>query len=255
MTSIMDLLHRRSDLSTFLVHLTRGYDGKDAKENFISIIADRTIEARSPLGMAAQHEQYLAGSLASQKVACFSETPLEHTWMMIEDIDLRSVQMSSYGVVFTKTMARKQHCNPVWYIDISTRGGRDWLTVPVNELVAQAIERCTDSYGHLDAATLADEPILRLTPFFEQMGPTKSSRKEFWWEREWRHMGDFQFFASRVVALLAPEAEHSELRDFVVSQNWNRVPPFLDPKWGLERMIASMSGIDDEYIGPFPEPY
>ena len=38
MAKIEDLLQRRTDLSTFLVHLTREGDGNSALENLISII-------------------------------------------------------------------------------------------------------------------------------------------------------------------------------------------------------------------------
>lgn len=40
-----------------------------------------------------------------------------------------------------------------------------------------------------DPVALADADILHVAPFIEQMGPTTAGgRKEFWWEREWRHV-------------------------------------------------------------------
>lgn len=254
MVAIERLLHRRSDLSTVLVHLTR--DGDSAsRERLLRILGSRRIEARTALGMAKEQDAHLQGSAASQRVVCFSETPLEHTWMMTEQIDGRTMQFGSYGLVFTKTTARRMGCNPVWYLDITP--GHDWLTGPINDLVRAAVAAATDrASGQLDTAVLAGQSILKVTPFLEQMGPTNTSKKEFWWEREWRHVGDFAFMGSHVVALLAPENDHDALGQEVsaIGGSWaRRLPPILDPIWGLERMIGAMSGIDEDQLGPFPE--
>src|SRR5438552_2656405 len=98
----MDLPHRRTDLSTFLVHLTHDYGDTTARENLLSIAENNMIEARKALGPAAWLEEHLAGTVASQKVACFTETPLEHTWMMLEEIDGRSVHFEPFGLAVTK---------------------------------------------------------------------------------------------------------------------------------------------------------
>src|SRR4051794_30634633 len=72
------LLNRRSDLSTFVVHLTKdGDDGTTAHDNLVAILTDNTIEARTPRG-------WISGLTDAQKrsakVVCFSETPLEHVY-------------------------------------------------------------------------------------------------------------------------------------------------------------------------------
>jgi len=88
------------------------------------------------------------------------------------------------------------------------------------------------------------------------MGPTRLTRKEFWWEREWRHVGDFHFFVpSRIVGFLVPEADHARFAVDMIAANeiWRRKPrPLLDPSWGLERMIVSLADLDPEHVGPFP---
>ena len=48
MRNIDDILHFRADLSPFLVHLTRGYNGRTASENLESIITDRELIAGEP---------------------------------------------------------------------------------------------------------------------------------------------------------------------------------------------------------------
>lgn len=54
--------------------------------------------------------------------------------------------------------------------------------------------------------------------------------------------------------VLAPANDHEDLRDELaeIDERWAK-RPLLNPRWGLERMIAAMSGIDDEDIGPFPD--
>lgn len=251
---IEELLHRRTDLSTFLVHLTRGSDTESAKDNLLSILEAQQIDARSPLGMAQQLDSLLHGTSATQRVVCFSETPLEHTWMMVKDIEKRQQAFAPYGLVFTKTTCRRAACNPVWYLDITT--GHDWLTEPIRRLVKAAMEESETQLGEMDVETLASQDILQISPFIEQMGKPRDIRKEFWWEREWRHVGDFRFTPRKVVAVLAPEADHFSLKDEIsgMDSRWaRRDVPVLDPAWGLERMIATLAGIDADDAAPWPE--
>jgi hypothetical protein len=81
------------------------------------------------------------------------------------------------------------------------------LTVPIDQLLDQAVEDATPPRATTpDIERLASAPILRLTPFIEQMG-NPSGRKEFWWEREWRHVGDLSFGTDDIVVVFAPEDE------------------------------------------------
>jgi hypothetical protein len=255
-TTIEELLHRRTDLSTFLVHLTRDSDGSEgtARDNLLSIAKTGVMEARTAFGPAASYERQLA-DVATQKAVCFTETPLEHTWMMLQDIDGRRLKFQPYGIAITKTTARKDGFNPVWYSDITP--GRTWPITAVNTMVKEAIADATGHSGSVDVEALKADPrfpLFRLTPFFEQMGPTNTSRKEFWWEREWRRSGDHRVRPRRIVAVLAPADDHDALRGDLakIDEKWAE-RPLLDPRWGLERMIAAMSGIDDEDLGPFPD--
>ncbi|MDU0299845.1 hypothetical protein [Streptomyces sp. PAL114] len=112
----------------------------------------------------------------TQRTVCFTETPLEHAWMMSEKIPSRRIRFNGYGLAFTRTLARRRGANPVWYLDITP--GHDWLTVPINNMVEEAKGVAGDpAEGGVDAAATAD--ILRLTPFIEQMGKPLETRKEF----------------------------------------------------------------------------
>lgn len=77
---------------------------------------------------------------------------------------------------------------PIWYSDISRRG-YDWPVKAVNAMVTDAVDRATGVDGAVDDDALQGEPVLQATPYFERMDRL-ARRKEFWWEREWRKVGD-----------------------------------------------------------------
>ncbi|MFJ5731040.1 abortive infection system antitoxin AbiGi family protein [Streptomyces paradoxus] len=248
MPSIEALLHRRTDLSAFVVHFTRATARATASDNLKAILEDRTIEARNVFGMAVDLAKKHEAIADTQRTVCFTETPLEHAWMMCEKIPNRTMSFSGYGLAFTRTFARRMGANPVWYLDITP--GHNWLTVPINNMVDDAREIARDpSEGGEDAAAKAD--ILRLTPFIEQMGKPLETRKEFWWEREWRHVGDFHFHFADLVVVFAPEEEHDEFEEYLGElKKRGRLPSLVDASWGLERMIAALARVSEH--GPFP---
>jgi hypothetical protein len=98
----------------------------------------------------------------------------------------------------------------------------------------QAERAATAPGGNVDAARLAMEPILRLTPFIEQMGPTLQGRKEFWWEREWRRVGDLGFNPLDIVAVFAPEGDHRPIKEQLEATDLYdyKMPAFMDTQWG-----------------------
>ncbi|WP_331732479.1 abortive infection system antitoxin AbiGi family protein [Streptomyces sp. NBC_00989] len=248
MPSIEALLHRRTDLSAFVVHFTRATAGDTASDNLKAILRDRSIEARNVFGMArdlaAKHEAVAD----TQRTVCFTETPLEHAWMMCEQIPNRTMKFNGYGLAFTRTFVRRRGANPVWYLDMTP--GHDFLTNPIDNMVDEVLRIAGDSSeGGVEAAAKAD--ILRLTPFIETMGKPRETRKEFWWEREWRHVSDFDFDFEDLVVVFAPEKEHDEFEDHLGElKKRGRLPKLVDASWGLERMIAALARVSEP--GPFP---
>jgi hypothetical protein len=220
------LLNRRSDLSTFVVHLTKDGAGGSptASENLAQILTAGTIEARSPMGWTGTGGNRLpAAALEAMKVVCFSETPLEHIYSLFQDIRGRGIRLSGYGLAFTRDTARGKGVNPVWYIDMTP--GRDWALSPaLDELRALAAA---------DPAGFETHPASKILPFIEAMGTWPTGRKEFSWEREWRHLGDFKFSWLDVALVLCPEEEIGE---------FEALGPYsaVDPSWSLERMIATV---------------
>lgn len=232
---IRDLVARRTDLSTFLVHLTRAEGAETAKARLEGIIAAQQIEARSPYGSAVSALTNAHQPTDSQKVVCFTETPLEHINLLLQEVEERRLQFAPYGIALPKLLARKRGVNPVWYLDITP--GHDWLTVPLNQLIDAAI--ATGTFG--------TQPIAKLAPFIEQMGQNPPQyKKEFWWEREWRHAGNFALPERFII--LAPEADWPGLGGLAVARGYTN-PQFIDPVWGLEEIIARFAEFRPDEIG------
>jgi hypothetical protein len=241
---IRDVLNRRSDLSTFVVHLTRDLYGVPPASRLRSILTDRKLIAATPMGFAtsklrvaatsqpaSSHSETAAAALTAQSVVSFSETPLEHIYTLAGDIDGRRCSFSRYGVAFTKVTARLLGVNPIWYVDATI--GVDWpLVKAVGTLVEVAL-------GKEDP----EDPIFRLTPFIDMMG--SGANREFSWEREWRHRDNLDFAHSQLAFALCPEEQIPDFeKDFPSIR-------FLDPAWGLERMIAHLVGLEPGSVTMF----
>jgi len=85
------------------------------------------------------------------------------------------------------------------------------------------------------------------------MGNPGTVRKEFWWEREWRHVGDFIFTPTDIVVVFAPASEHDEIQSVLAANTdySSAMPALVDATWGLERMIGALAGVAD--VDPFPK--
>ncbi len=223
--AIEDMLNRRSDLSTFLIHLTKAtIDGKTAKENLRSILVSHNIEARNAMGWKSGLS---AEARATMKVVCFSETPLEHAYSLFANIERRREKLSSYGVAFTKQEARSRGANPIWYVDMTP--GHSWA-------LSRALDLLRDQ-ANSDPGGFQDNPAASVLPFIEQMGTWRSTMsKEFWWEREWRHLGDFDFGFDSLSLVLCPERD---IEEFSAMTRF----PVIDPSWSLERIISRLAAL------------
>jgi len=177
-----------------------------------------------------------------QNVVCFTEAPLQNVRSLLGDIEGRSCHFQPYGVALTKHQGRQFCINPVWYLD-QTPGlqgqFKPWLNTEVDKLVEAAI-----AAGQDEAA-----PIFQLTPFIEQMGTWEGSRKEFWWEREWRCRGNFGL-PDRVI-VLCPENDFDEFKALIRQHGRQDRCALIDPQWSLERMIAYLAGFSRTDALPF----
>ena len=224
-TKINELLSRRTDLSTFLVHLTRGENPGD---NLRSILKTKAIIAKNPFGIAVSKLSGQAEALELQKVVCFTETPLEYVKHLVEKIETRQFQFEPYGLAIPKKIARQRGVNPVWYVDDNRETGKTWLMERLDRILKRAIK-----------STVSDErTILEITPFVEPMFYSRKPRKEFWWEREWRIVGNFKI-RDRFIGL-CPEKEINDFEKFSNSQGFK--VQFIDPMWSLEVIVGKLAG-------------
>ena len=240
MSGIREVLQRRSDIATFVVHFTRQHGALTAEQNLVRILVQGCIEARSPMGWARRDTTQLGPVVAdAQKTVCFSEAPLEHFYTLTTQIDGRRVALEPYGIAFTKMVARRKGANPVWYVDMSD--GHSWD-------LAHALDRMRDEARRKaireGAASFVSDPASAILPFIEQMGTWSTTQKEFWWEREWRKLGNFSFSSEEVALIIAPEVAHPALH-----RAFSR--PAIDASWGLERMIASLADVPASDVSPF----
>lgn len=224
---IEELLNRRTDLSTFVVHLTKASESASAADNLRSILSGGQINAVRPMGWAVGEATKKGVNSDSQRVVCFSETPLEHLYAMSAEIEDRDVRLEPYGLALTKATARRKGVNPVWYIDKTW--GRSWtLGLALDELRDATV-----------AASFPKSPATTLLPFIEPMFDWREqgkTRKEFWWEREWRHLGDFKFEVGDIALVIAPEGFHNELEKSTGRR-------CIDGGWSLERVIAKLADV------------
>ncbi len=249
---IRDVLNRRSDLSTFVVHLTKDTeDGSTARQNLESIIRAGKIEARTPMGWGKQHDDPSDTDQQTQRAVSFTETPLEHIYSHVVAIKGRSVKFEPYGVAMTKIVARRRGINPILYVDQTS--GHDWEeSHAINQLAQDAA----------DSGDFHNQPIAKLLPLFEHMGTwtaTGGTQKEFWWEREWRKRGDVWLPAALTPCLiLCPEEAIDYFEEVLKDAHmmW-RLPgrnprrQCIDPRWGLERIIAHLMGLGSDDVTPF----
>jgi hypothetical protein len=230
-----DLLNRRSDLSTFLVHLTRSTDGRTAADNLRAILTDGRIKSKSVFGIlkkASDRGELDNETEDTQRCVCFTETPLEFVYLLVEELQGRQVRLEPYGIAITKRQGRLRGVNPIWYVDITP--GHHWLT--------QDLDRLRDRF-------LADPPanpnLAPLFPFVEQMGRGENYQKEFWWEREWRKTGNLALPDKFIV--LCPEDSIPDFEALLIEAE----RPYcrcIDPRWSLERIIGHLAGIPNGEI-------
>lgn len=109
----------------------------------------------------------------------------------------------------------------------------------------------------LETGDFHRQPEARVFPFIEQMGVwSEVSRKEFWWEREWRHVGRVHLdYLGCLFLCPEKEIEYFALREEGEPMHkWNRRKRrFIDPSWGLEWIIAHLAGMPKRYITPFDD--
>jgi hypothetical protein len=245
---IREVLNRRGDLSTFVVHLTKDGEDQSARQRLESILTGRppTLEARTAMGFAASQDDPNDVQKQSQRVVCFTETPLEHIYSHVADIDGRRERFQPYGVALTKMTARRLGINPVFYVDRTPGQYQQWRLANAFEALMNAAIQTGDFHN---------QPIARVLPFVEIMGtwPTTGRKKEFWWEREWRHVSGLTLQPQLIDGLvLCPENEIDHFEAILrPGDRRGLLRQCIDPRWSVEQIVAHLGGISAQNVSPF----
>jgi hypothetical protein len=121
------------------------------------------------------------------------------------------------------------------------------LSVPIRRWSAAKVVWHTDALF----ADLEDRAVYRADGAGRDGGARR--RREFAWEREWRHHGDLHFDWRDLVAVFAPEHRHASFQDLLDERGMAaELLNLLDPRWGLERMIGELASVRPEHVGPLP---
>lgn len=220
MASAEYLLARRNDLTSFVVHLTRNLGPlRGAKSNLMSILKSKSIKAvNSHCLFASKLKVGVADAAVRESffTACFSETPLSEINYVTHPMEGRSIEMSQYGLVFTKATIQKHGGNPVIYIDTRSQSGKRRQS---------ALWKCFDV-----AVKTPDHQYRAFLPLVNKA----SDDYDFCWEREWRIIGGFSFDLDDVFLGLAPRDQISEFE--------KKFPqfPWISPRWGRDQIIEKL---------------
>lgn len=238
--NIDEVLNFRSDISPFLVHLTRKTDATDsAKETFKLILSDQELRCINQVS-DARFGIYTSKMNPEEKLrffgaVCFTETPLNEIHCLLE-IENRAVELEPYGLVFLKDKLRNLGVAPVLYLNNIMGDKQDALSA-----------LGTLARTHRNAA----EELLPLISIFGKKvtSPGASSQTgsvDFLWEREWRYphsKGPLSFnIQDHVFIGLCP---HEEIEYF---ENLGSGIEFVDPrrnmKWYAKKLIKARRNHD-----------
>jgi hypothetical protein len=216
---------RRSDLSFFLVHLTKD-DPKtktDANMALDLILSPDdsglcTLKG-NPQGLFGKVEKVPKGLI---KAVSLTEAPLDQIKHFAEPIpgdDSRNY--SKYGLVFDQDFIRREGGNPCFYL---------------NTLYSDNLKKA--ALHLVDCVRFDENPdCLQLLRFFSIFGRTGAEKKkreiDFYWEREWRVPGDLKFRHSDVFVGLC---DHTEIKTY--SSRYDI--PFICPDWNYDRILETL---------------
>lgn len=219
---------KASDLSRWLVHLTRSED------DLISILTTGRIEARAPFGAG----RYYSDVQRLHRSVCLTEIPLHEL--------SRMTGRRPWGIVFDKEKLRVEFdAQPVWYLSDPS---------PQWQALRAAMDEAEDSL---------DAPIWKLTPFVESVRSRQATHPNDWrWEREWRVRGDLDFALSDIAMIVSSQAGATAIVDEVsigvpwVSPDGGR-PQWVDgftEGWDaaidqmLDRFYDTFTSLDDSLL-------
>lgn len=226
-------LSERTDISKFLVHLTRDSNEYSAKENLINILNSQKIEARNYHCLFKKLLDKENSDVQKKFcVTCYTETPLDKLKYLTQKIENRDKEFKPYGIIFLKCGLKDyEECgmkylanyqNPVFYAIGENR--------PLIRTLFKEFEQYVDDYKN------------GKTNDFNLIGALiniVNDKHNFQWEREWRTVGDYEFIIPDIVAVIAPSAEHNEIRDNIKYYFADAIT-FIDVNWNMEQILLNI---------------
>jgi hypothetical protein len=242
---IQDILYFRSDISPFLVHLTRDRNENrgDAKATLRKIITEgKLISGEDEISDVRYGGKTSDMSPPDKKkyfaAVCFTETPLNEVHCLLE-IDRRSIDLRSYGLVFLKNALHKKGVCPVFYVN-NEKADMDG--------VFQALFSLIKTHPEEAAKVL---PLFAV--FGQKVQPPGAEVRpngpiDFRWEREWRYpsvSGDLEFTDRDVFVGLCPHDEISNFEQLFPGVGF--VDPQRNMKWYAKKLIEVRQRLDLKY--------
>jgi hypothetical protein len=218
-----EVTENREDISRFMIHLTRDdsgesdWTGQSASKNFLNIYNTRTLSALKAHCLHAW--RMTDGQKEKCKVTCFSEMPLTAIRHVAKPIEGRRIELAPYGFVFRREFMLEKGAQQVTYVN-SYEG---------NNAVRESYDRDFE-IGQKNNFT---GKVWKKLPFISAM----SDRYDFYWEREWRILGDFEFNYSDLVCVILPEDKMGIFKTKLAQQGI----AWISPEWGFERIVDSLS--------------
>ena len=213
----------RSDISRFVVHITRDdtknySNGQSARKNLKAILRECRVGAFSPHCLHVK--QIPEENHDDFAVCCFTETPLSELHLLTRHIPGRSIELSDYGIVFSRQFLISKGAQPALYLNLYDN----------NQHLREAARNICDIVSENGFRRTG---LAHLLPFLNTM----NERHDFAWEREWRIAGDLHFDARDIVAVIVPETgERMLTRKYL-----ERGIPVISPGWSTERIVAEFS--------------
>lgn len=230
---------KRSDISRFLVHLTRKTKGVGAEDNLLNMLKTKKIEARNHhcLFSPKINKMTLTPKLKSSfKTVCFTETPLDQIDKLAAEDFPRKIRLQSYGLAFWRDNMIESGANPAIYLNDVRTSLRDYLL--------SEFERQFKGVKALRRLRQKEEYYREIVHYYSLVNIMRENH-DFSWEREWRHSGSFKFKYSDVVAVVAKDPEHflkrceSELPSSKVK--FIRRLPIISASWKYEDVVEEMA--------------
>jgi hypothetical protein len=218
--SRQNVTDNRTDISRFMVHLTRDDRGEEhgatARANLENMLAIGEITALRPHCLHAK--QIPDAKRHRFAVTCFTETPLSQIKMLTRRIEGRKIKLEPYGFAFKREFLLQRGAAQV---------------IPVNSYADhKALREGFDRMFELAKNSNFSSKITGIIPFLSAM----HERYDFSWEREWRVLGSIKFDLDDLQFVILPEGNAIDLHMKLTKQGI----PVICPTWGWEKMVERL---------------